>query len=100
MLKEDIGILERDKDCTPAAVVSTIPGLFLQAIEKYRKPDAFRFKENGTWVDMSTEEFVLRVEKLFFGLKALGLKPADRVAIVSENRVEWAIADYRKPGLF
>jgi len=94
VLNEDIGILERDKDGTPAAVVSTVPSLFLQSIDRYRKPDAFRFKENGQWLDVSTDEFVAQVEKLFFGLKALGLKPTDRVAIISENRVEWAIVDY------
>jgi long-chain acyl-CoA synthetase len=66
----------------------------LHSIDKWRKPDAFRFKGNGQWLHVSTDDFLLRVEELFFGLKALGLKPADRVAIISENRVEWAVVDY------
>ena len=40
------------------------------------------------------DEFLLRVEELFFALRALGLKPRDRAIIISENRLEWAIADY------
>ena len=94
MAEEDFGILEHDKQCTPTTILSTLPSLLLRSIDRYRKPDAFRFKGNGRWLDLSTDDFVLRVKELFFGLKALGLRPADRVAIISENRVEWAVADY------
>ena len=94
MPEEDFGILEHNKQCAPTAILSTLPSLLLWSIDKYRKPDAFRFKGNGRWLDVSTDDFVLRVKELFFGLKALGLRPADRVAIISENRVEWAVADY------
>ena len=45
-------------------------------------------------MDVSRDEFLLRVEELFFGLRSLGLKRGDRAAILSENRLEWAIADY------
>jgi long-chain acyl-CoA synthetase len=74
--------------------VSTIPDLLLNLKENYRKPSAFKFKEDGRWIDVSTDEFVSRVEQLFFGLGALGLRCGDRAAILSENRLEWAVADY------
>jgi long-chain acyl-CoA synthetase len=35
-----------------------------------------------------------QVQDLSLGLLELGLRPGDRVAILSENRPEWAIADY------
>ncbi len=35
-----------------------------------------------------------RVRDLSIGLLELGVRPGDRVAILSENRPEWAIADY------
>jgi long-chain acyl-CoA synthetase len=93
MLNEDSGILVSDRR-PPAITVSTLPDLLLHSNRQHRKPDAFKFKRNGQWIDVSTDEFLLRVEELFFALHTLGLKAGDRVAIVSENRLEWAIADY------
>ncbi|HLH31604.1 MAG TPA: AMP-binding protein, partial [Terriglobia bacterium] len=94
MLNEDAGILVRHDEIQTSADVSTIPGLLLHSGDQYAKPGAFKFKRNGHWIDVSTDEFILRVEELFFALRSLGLQPGDRVAIVSETRLEWAIADY------
>src|SRR6266581_3147271 len=94
MLNEDAGILVSDAAAPPLPAVATVPGLLLHSGDQYRKPDAFKFKRNGQWFDVSTDEFLLRVEELFFAITALGVKPGDRVAILSENRVEWAVADY------
>jgi len=35
-----------------------------------------------------------RVQAISLGLRELGIKPGDKVAIVSENRPEWALSDY------
>ena len=94
MLNEDIGILISDGTAASTTSVSSLPALLLHSGNQFRKPDAFKFKRNGQWIDVSTDEFLLRVEELFFALLALGLKSRDRVAIISENRLEWAIADY------
>src|SRR5436853_255958 len=94
MLNEDVGILVSDGDASPAIAISTLPALLLHSGVQYRKPDAFKFKRNGQWLNVSTDEFLLRVEELFFALRALGVKSGDRVAILSENRLEWAITDY------
>jgi len=67
--------------------------MLLHVAEKCRKPDAFKVK-GSEWVNVSTEEFLLRVEELSLALMGLGVKPGDRIAIMSENRLEWAIADY------
>lgn len=94
MLNEDVGIRIRNGEAPSSAAFSTLPGMLLHSGDQYRKPDAFKFKRNGQWIDVSTDEFLLRVEELFFALRALGIKTGDRVALVSENRLEWAIADY------
>jgi len=93
MLNENVGILERDGD-DASLMISTLARLPVKAAETYRKSDAFKFKINRQWVSLSHDEFLARVEELFFALRAFGVRPGDRVAIMSENRVEWAIADF------
>jgi len=71
----------------------TIPRQFLASVEDYDKPAAFRFKRDGVWVDVSHREVLDRVHALACALRALPVAKADRVAIVSENRLEWAVTD-------
>ncbi|HEX3235314.1 MAG TPA: long-chain fatty acid--CoA ligase [Gemmatimonadales bacterium] len=53
-----------------------------------------RAKRDGRWVALSYTEFAEQVEDFSIGLLELGVSPGDRLAILSENRPEWAIADY------
>ena len=50
-------------------------------------------KQDGAWHSISWKEAADQVASLAAGLKALGLRPGDRVALISENRPEWCIAD-------
>src|SRR5207342_3666832 len=72
----------------------TVPGLFLRFTETFRKSEAFLIKQNKKWAPVSTDEFACGAERLFFALRALGVNPGDRIAILSENRIEWPTADY------
>ncbi|HYW50151.1 MAG TPA: AMP-binding protein, partial [Gemmatimonadaceae bacterium] len=72
----------------------TLTQLFFTATTKHAKPAALRFKRDGAWHDISHAELLLRVRRTSLALLQLGLKRGDRVAILSENRPEWAIADY------
>ena len=51
-------------------------------------------KRGGQWQSQSWAEAAADVCKLAEGLHALGLKPGDRVMLVSENRPEWCLADF------
>ncbi len=74
--------------------VQTIPELFLAAVHDKPRPDCFSYRDgSGQYVDVSSEEALRRVRALRAGLKSLGVKAGDRVAILSENRLEWALAD-------
>jgi long-chain acyl-CoA synthetase len=75
------------------AVFDTIPGQFLAAVHAFHKKDAFRLKRDGVWVDVSHDEVLARVHALALGLRSLGLAKSDRVALLSENRLEWAVTD-------
>ncbi len=76
-----------------AQPIETIAQLFYTAAEK-NLPDALAAKRNGVYEPISHAEIVARVERLALAMAARGLKAGDRVAFMSENRPEWAIADY------
>ncbi len=71
----------------------TLIGLFLDAVATHRKPAQFMRKRAGRWESIAADTALAEVESLGLGLKALGVNPGDRVAILSETRYEWAIAD-------
>ncbi|HET9010700.1 MAG TPA: AMP-binding protein, partial [Gemmatimonadaceae bacterium] len=72
----------------------TLTQLFFDAVEKHDKPDALQYKVNGVYKPISSRALAERVRRAGFGLAELGVAPGDRVGILSENRPEWAIADY------
>ena len=78
----------------PDYAVTTLSRLFLQACRTHRKADRMMVKKHGAWKSISTAEFETTVRRLSLGFQALGLKPGDRVAILSENRPEWVMADF------
>ena len=61
---------------------------------RLERPVALKSKKDGRWVDVSVAEFRDSVRYFSNGLRNLGVKAGDRVAILSENRPEWAIADF------
>ena len=72
---------------------TTVNELFNSAVDRYRESEFLRFKREGKWSPLTYGEVARRVRELALGLHALGIGPADRVAIWSENRPEWNLAD-------
>ena len=73
----------------------TLISMFEEAIQQYGNKPALAHKpRGGTYQDTSYTEFGELVEAFSKGLNALGVQKNDRVAILSENRPEWAIADF------
>ncbi len=72
---------------------SSIPGLCLAAARKHSKSDALNYRDGGKWIHIPAETFVTRVQDVTLGLAALGIRPGDRIALLSENRPEWSIVD-------
>jgi len=77
-----------------AGAPGTLNALFFEAVRKFDKPDALQVKIGGAYQPISHRTMADRVRHLALGLEELGVRPGDRVAIISENRPEWAIADY------
>jgi long-chain acyl-CoA synthetase len=72
---------------------ATLCDLFYRSVDGYRKPEHLKYKQAGAWRSVSSAEFRRAVEELSLGLRALGLEGGDRVALLSENRPQWAYAD-------
>lgn len=82
-------------DTARASVATrTLPDLFYASVEGFRKAEHLRYKKDGAWRAVSSEELRAAVEEIACGLAALGVSRADHVAILSENRPEWAFADF------
>jgi long-chain acyl-CoA synthetase len=65
---------------------------FARAAQKGDAPFLWH-KAGGSWHPTSWAEAARQVASLATALKALGLKPGDRVMLVSENRPEFCISD-------
>ncbi len=71
----------------------TLCEIFYRSVDTLKKPDHLKVKRGGQWRDIASDELRRTVEELSTGLVGLGIEKGDRVAILSENRPEWAYAD-------
>jgi long-chain acyl-CoA synthetase len=73
--------------------VRTLTDLYRHSMRNHPRDVAFRFRSGSGWTDLSSQEFERRVEACASGLLVHGVQPGDRIALLSENRVEWALVD-------
>ncbi len=63
-------------------------------LERYNLEKALVTKKDGEWIATSTQEYVDKANAISRGLLRLGIKPNDKIAIISmTNRTEWNIMD-------
>jgi long-chain acyl-CoA synthetase len=74
-------------------LIKSIAELFYQALE-HDLPDAMAYKAGGAYVPLSHADIQAAVERLALALRREGLTAGDRIAILCENRPEWAMTDY------
>jgi len=78
----------------PRPEPGTLTRIFFDTVEKHGLPNAYQYKKDGKYTPISHKEVLQRVRRVSLGLGALGVKRGDKVGIMSENRPEWALADW------
>jgi long-chain acyl-CoA synthetase len=73
--------------------MKTINDVFYEAIERNLDRQML-FKQTIRWIPISASELYRDVAGTARSLAAWGIGKGDRVAILSENRPEWAVADF------
>lgn len=70
----------------------TLCEIFYNSVDR-GKPVHLRVKQAGAWQDISSQAFRQAVEEISVALEARGFVRGDRLALLSENRPEWAYVD-------
>jgi long-chain acyl-CoA synthetase len=76
-----------------AARPASVGALLMNQAEASSTKEAFRYLEADRWVSLSWTETKDKAFQLAAGLLALGIEHEDRVAIASNTRMEWILAD-------
>ncbi len=72
----------------------SVPEMLRSNSQRYADRVAISYKKDGQYLSLSYLAFYERVLMAARGLRKAGMAPGDRVAIFSENRAGWAIADF------
>ncbi|MFW6067834.1 MAG: AMP-dependent synthetase/ligase [Myxococcota bacterium] len=78
---------------------NTLVEIYKSSVSKFQGNPLFGTKQGGEWKWMTYGEFGQRTDAARGGLASLGVSKGDVVAIISNNRPEWAIAAYASYGL-
>ncbi len=73
--------------------LQTLNDIFF-AIAGREQPELMLRNTGESWQPISSREFTANVEGVFAALRSFGITKGDRVAILGENRHEWAVADF------
>ena len=68
--------------------------MFYSKRQEFPSHTAYKYKSKGQWISVNFKEAVDRTEKTAAGLAAAGIKKGDKIALISSNRLEWALTDY------
>ena len=73
----------------PATLVDVFTGI----ARDHKRPDTLNYKSDGRWFSISSDDLLARAKRIAAGLHAIGVQRGDRVALLSESRVEWTLSD-------
>jgi long-chain acyl-CoA synthetase len=72
----------------------SLPAMFFGEAERFADRPFLWAKRGGNYRSITWREAARQASALSRGLRSLGIQRGDRVALISENRPEWMIADF------
>jgi long-chain acyl-CoA synthetase len=72
--------------------IATLNDIFFAAVER-NLDRIMLYRDNGKWLPVMSREFGQGVARTARALHAWGIRAGDRIALLSENRPEWPMAD-------
>lgn len=76
------------------APFETLVDIFTRSVARFGARELFGTKTGGSWRYSTYADFGRDVDRLRGGLASVGVGKGDRVAIIANNREEWAVAAY------
>ncbi len=73
--------------------------LYQKSMAEHPRRQLFGTKTDGRWQWLTYADFAGMVDRFRAGLASLGVQRGDKVAIIANNRVEWAVSAYACYGL-
>ena len=68
--------------------------MFFRQADRFGERPLLWHKRERRWVPLTWREVAVSICRLARGLSILGIRPGDRVVLVSENRPAWFVADF------
>jgi long-chain acyl-CoA synthetase len=72
----------------------SLGAMFVSQAKRYGNKELYRFAQGGRWHSLTWNDALAQVREIAMGLVSLGVGCGDRVAILSNNRIEWHLADW------
>ncbi len=82
-----------------AARFTNLVKMFADSVSKFGDRPLFGLKRDGAWQWLTYLEVSARIDALRGGLAGMGIGKGDRVAVISNNRIEWFAGAYACYGL-
>ncbi len=76
-----------------AGSVTNLASMFRSQAARLGACTALRYKQHGLYSDLSWESYQRLVDRAAYAWLSLGVNVGDRLALLSENRFEWLVAD-------
>jgi len=73
---------------------TSLPEILFRATETYAADPAQWYRKQGEYLPVTYAQLAIRIRHVASGLIRNGFKAGDRIALLMENRPEWAVVDY------